>query len=118
LEARLRDLVAYKHLMREIARRSDTPTAIPPGAVAVMPPDRAMAENTGGIDLNAVDGALSVDGAGAGAGTALRFNIDPAMLEKLEAAPGITPVIINIQPLRDVRQFLGIRPEEPASAGA
>ena len=68
----------------------------------------------GGIDLNAVDRTLSVDSAG----QALRFHIDPAMLEKLEAAPGITPVILNIQPMKDLRQFLGLREEETAASAS
>jgi hypothetical protein len=30
------------------------------------------------------------------------------MLEKLQNAPGFVPVIVNIQPMRDIRMFLGI----------
>ena len=33
---------------------------------------------------------------------------DPAMLEQLRNAPGFVPVIINIQPMTDLRMFLGL----------
>jgi len=36
----------------------------------------------------------------------IRFHIDPAMLQQLQNAPGFVPVIINIQPLTDLRRFL------------
>jgi hypothetical protein len=31
------------------------------------------------------------------------------MLEQLRNAPGLVPVIINVQPLKDLNQFLGIQ---------
>ena len=36
----------------------------------------------------------------------IKFHIDPAMLQQLQNAPGFVPVIINIQPMNDLRQFL------------
>ena len=39
----------------------------------------------------------------------IKFRMDPAMLAQLQNAPGFVPVIINIQPMRDLRQFLGIQ---------
>ncbi len=75
--------------------------------------DRAMAgEEKGGIDLTADKTPLEVkmdsrfrgnDNAG------IKFNIDPAMLEQLQNASGFVPVIINIQPMTDLRLFLGIK---------
>jgi hypothetical protein len=34
--------------------------------------------------------------------------MDPAMLEQLRNAPGFVPVIINIQPLKSLPEFLGL----------
>ena len=42
----------------------------------------------------------------------IRFHIDPAMLEQLQNAPGFMPVIINIQPMNDLRMFLGLKEKE------
>ncbi len=36
----------------------------------------------------------------------IKFNIDPAILEQLQNAPGFVPVIINIQPMTDLRMWL------------
>ena len=38
----------------------------------------------------------------------IKFHLSPAMLEQLRNAPGFVPVIINIQPLRSLREFLGL----------
>ncbi len=38
----------------------------------------------------------------------IKFHLDPAMLEQLQDAPGFVPVIINIQPMTDLRSFLGL----------
>ena len=38
----------------------------------------------------------------------IKFHIDPAMLKQLQNAPGFMPVIINIQPMDDLRLFLGL----------
>ncbi len=40
------------------------------------------------------------------------FNIDPAMLKQLQNAPGLVPMHINIQPMGDLRQFLGFTDQE------
>ncbi len=64
--------------------------------------DRAQT-NTGGIDLTS-DKVLSVQNNG----QEIKFHIDPAMLQRLQNAPGFTPVIINIQPMVNVRTWLGI----------
>jgi hypothetical protein len=38
----------------------------------------------------------------------IRFHLTPAMLKQLQNAPGFVPVIINIQPMTNLREFLGI----------
>jgi hypothetical protein len=45
------------------------------------------------------------------------FALDPAQLEQLQNAPGFTPVIINIQPMTDLKLFLGLKEQDriPAS---
>ena len=65
----------------------------------------------GGIDFKSdrmnvetkVDASLK-DGASKG----IQFHIDPAMLKQLQNAGGFTPVIINIQPMTDIKSFLQI----------
>ncbi len=59
----------------------------------------------GGIDLNAADKALEIQNQEG----EIRFKMDPAMLQQLQNATGFVPVIINIQPLTDVRLFLGLK---------
>ena len=38
----------------------------------------------------------------------IKFHIDPAMLRQLQNAPGFVPVIISIQPMNNLKQFLGL----------
>ena len=66
----------------------------------IIGPDKSMS-STGGIDLTS-DKALSVQNNG----ESIKFHIDPAQLEQLRNAPGFVPVIISIQPMADLRQFL------------
>jgi hypothetical protein len=42
-------------------------------------------------------------------GEAIRFNIDPAMLERLQNATGFSPIIIDIHPTTSLPQFLGMK---------
>jgi pimeloyl-ACP methyl ester carboxylesterase len=63
----------------------------------------AKANGPGGIDLTS-NKFLQTQNQGQG----IEFHMDPAMFEQLKNAPGFTPVIINIQPLNDLRGFLGI----------
>jgi CheY-like chemotaxis protein len=65
--------------------------------------DSAMS-NPGGIDLTAAKMNLQMQNAGEG----IKFHLDPAMLQQFQNAPGFVPVIINIQPMRDLRAFLGV----------
>jgi hypothetical protein len=64
----------------------------------------AIATAPGGIDLKTAKMNLQVQNEGA----QIKFNIDPAMLQRLQNAPGFVPVIINIQPMTDLRVFLGL----------
>jgi hypothetical protein len=65
-------------------------------------------DKTGGIDLTSTK-ALFIENNGQG----IKFHIDPAMLKQLQNAPGFVPVIINIQPMTDLRKFLGISEAPP-----
>ncbi len=58
--------------------------------------------NTGGIDLTSAKMNLQTRNIGG----AIKFYLDPAMLKQLQNAPGFVPVIINIQPMRNLRVFL------------
>ena len=60
-------------------------------------------EEKGGIDLSS-DKALIVHNNG----QAIQFHIDPAQLQRLQNAPGFSPTIVSIKPLRNLRRFLGI----------
>jgi uncharacterized protein with ATP-grasp and redox domains len=89
-------------------------------------PDEAMASHTilkrheGGIDLTPANMHLKTkmdsrfrgnDKEAAGndsEGSGIKFHLDPAQLAQLQDAPGFVPVIINIEPLDDLKRFLGI----------
>ncbi len=78
----------------------------------------ALAQAPGGIDFNAdkVDSVFAVKkDPREKLGTRneymspfFQFHIDPAMLEQLQNAPGFMPVIISVQPLKSLPEFLGI----------
>ena len=68
----------------------------------------------GGIDLTPANMNLQTQSSGGeisakgGPASGWKFILDPAMLQQLQNAPGFVPVIINIQPMTDIRVFLGI----------
>jgi hypothetical protein len=64
----------------------------------------------GGIDLSSVNKYLQTQSSGA----EIKFHMDAAMLQQLQTALGFVPVIINIQSLGNLRQFLGIDAVNPA----
>jgi hypothetical protein len=68
----------------------------------------------GGIDLNPelMDLRTRSDGG------AIRFNLDPVLMQKLEDAPGLTPVIIDIRPTEDLQMFLGLKEEGSQSTSS
>jgi len=87
--------------------------------------DHAMAqEQNGGIDLTSVkvDSRLPRLGGGLRGndngrdGQGIKFHIDPAQFQELQNAPGFTPVIINIQPLKSLPEFLGLNDGQSVTA--
>ena len=68
--------------------------------------DQAMKAQNGGIDLTPANMDLQTQNAGAGEG--IKFHLDPAMMQRLQNTSGFVPVIINIQPMADLRRFLGV----------
>ncbi len=69
--------------------------------------DHARLTKTGGIDLTSKELVETKND-----GREIKFKMDPAMLKQLQDAPGFAPVIINIQPMTDLRQFLGLKDQE------
>ena len=70
-----------------------------------IPPARVdVKKHLGGIDFNPARMDLEVKGQVSG----IKFHLDPAQLAQLQHATGFVPVITDIQPLGDLRQFLGI----------
>ena len=59
---------------------------------------------TGGIDFTANKTPLEIQNGGEG----IKFHLDPDMLKQLQNAPGFVPVIISVEPLKDLPGFLGI----------
>ncbi len=60
--------------------------------------------SNGGIDFNSDKMNLMLQNSG----EAIRINADPALLAQLQNVPGFMPVIINIQPMTDLKVFLGL----------
>jgi hypothetical protein len=75
--------------------------------------DEAMKANTGGIDLTPANMNLQTQNAGEG----IKFHLDPAVLQQLQNAPGFVPVIINIQPMNNLYEFLGLNQPSQLNAG-
>ncbi len=67
----------------------------------------------GGIDLNAGTLDLRVQESG----DSVRFNLDPAQLQRLQDASGFAPVVTDVHPLESLSQFLGMIPPEARVAG-
>jgi len=65
----------------------------------------------GGIDFTANRTPLEIRNSGEG----IKFHFDPAMLKQLQNAPGFVPVIIKIQPMKNLRLFLGVLNEASPS---
>ena len=62
----------------------------------------------GGIDLNPANLNLQTQNSG----SEIKFNMDPAILEQLKNAPGFVPVIISIEPMISLNQFLGLNDQD------
>jgi len=74
--------------------------------------DGKLTKGPGGIDLTPANMHLQTQHAGEG----IKFHLDPAMLEQLRNAPGFVPVIIDIQPLKSLPEFLGLNQESAVPA--
>jgi hypothetical protein len=72
--------------------------------------DRAM---NGGIDLTPANMNLQTQNNGGG----IKFHLEPAQLAQLQNAPGFVPVIINIQPMANLREFLGLNQATQSTVG-
>jgi hypothetical protein len=66
-------------------------------------PSRAMLSGPGGIDLSG-ESSLSVEDNG----QEIKFHLDPGMLKQLQNVHGFTPDILTIQPMTDIKTFLGL----------
>ncbi|MBF0387102.1 MAG: hypothetical protein HQL20_04515 [Candidatus Omnitrophica bacterium] len=67
--------------------------------------DSSMSDNAGGINLDPAQLDLKTknnDGE-------IKFDLDPAMLQRVQNVSGVTPVILNILPLGSLQKFLDIR---------
>ncbi len=73
-------------------------------ALTVNTPIIAGSTNTGGIDFTTNKIPLDIQNRR----ESIKFHLDPAMLYQLQDAPGFAPVIISMQPMTNVRNFLGI----------
>ena len=65
----------------------------------------------GGIDLTPANMNLQTQNPSG----VIKFHMDSIMLKQLQNAPGFVPVIINIQPMTDLRLWLGLNDQKPAS---
>ena len=72
--------------------------------------DHAMGrgEKNGGIDLTPANMNVETKTGSPMTNKGIKFHLDPALLRQLQNAPGFVPVIINIQPMVDLRRFLGV----------
>ena len=59
-------------------------------------------EKKGGIDFNSDKMDIGIQNSG----EVIKFKIDPAMFQQLQNAPGFSPVIINIQPMTNLKSWL------------
>ncbi len=60
--------------------------------------------NKGGIDVN----LNNIDFKSQGNGEEIKFDINPVLLARLQNASGVTPVVVGIQPLDSLQQFMGV----------
>ena len=60
--------------------------------------------NKGGIDLTPANMNLQAQNSSG----EIKFHLDPAMLKQLQNAQGFVPMIISIQLMVNLRQFLGM----------
>jgi tetratricopeptide (TPR) repeat protein len=66
--------------------------------------DDAMSSQNGGIDFTANKTPLDIQNSNKG----IKFYVDPAILQQLQNVSGFVPVIINIRPVNNITEFLGL----------
>jgi len=101
LESWRKQKITVKKRNRDGLRKLKEAQSNADSAMLEGPKDHSKA-NKGGIDLTPANMNLQTNDS-----EGIKFHIDPAMLKQLQNAPGFVPVIINIQPLTDLRRFLG-----------
>ena len=67
-------------------------------------PNSMNVNHSGGIDLNPSQINMTTNSHG----PAIEFNLDPAMLARLQNASGVSPVIMGVKPLASLSEFLGL----------
>ncbi len=102
-------LASYLSAVHRIAHSTDVDEVINTASIRVMErsSDKAMPTTNGGIDLNADKMNLEVQHDG----EEIQFHLDPGMAEQLQKVSGFVPVIFNIQPMTDLKMFLGLKDE-------
>ncbi|MBF0504688.1 MAG: hypothetical protein HQL14_06245 [Candidatus Omnitrophica bacterium] len=71
-------------------------------------------DKLGGIDLTPANMNLLMQNNGG----VIKFHLDPSQLTQFQNAPGFVPVIINIQPMTDLKIFLGLAENKTATQTA
>jgi hypothetical protein len=106
--SRIRTLIYLALERQEVPETAAASEQVPKTDSAMTHPQAGALSNKksdlGGIDLTAEKTPLEVQNAG----EAIKFNLDPLMLNQLQYSPGFVPVIINIQPMTELRVFLGL----------
>ncbi len=106
--------VSSQHIEKMVAAikawdfdKKDPWTIIEEGLLADVARDQSPTDPTsatGGIDL--APGMASVESRGDSAGAVFQF--DPASLHQMDGAAGLDPVIISMEPMKSVPEFLGL----------
>ncbi len=99
-QARVKEDNSFRYTVGDFKLLED----INPSSNPAMSVPEVKQKDLGGIDFNSNKIDLQVKNQGEG----IQFKMDPAMLAQLQNASGFTPVIINIQPMNNLREFLGI----------
>jgi len=96
-------------ILKRLRRRLSQMQAIPVNAVngSQSSEDLAMLHR-GGIDLTPARLKVKVKTEKFTDDNGIKFHLDPATLARLQNASGFVPVIIRIQPMMNLRQFLGV----------
>ena len=78
---------------------------IPDARIFVADASNSAQSVRGGIDLN----PSKIDMVTKTNGDAIKYNLDPAMLQHLQNASGVTPVIVGIHSLESLASFMGVQ---------